>query len=156
MFKVNYDGAIFADQGKAGIGVVICNSEGAVMASLSQHISLLAIVAQVEASAARRATEFALEIGITQAIIEGDLEIIFKDLINPGPSLALHGHLIQDVKFLATGLSFVSFAHVQRQGNTVAHVLARRAATMPNLTVWMEDVPPDIYHVVQADLNSLV
>ena len=135
MFQVNYDGAIFADQGKAGIGVVICNLEGAVMASMSQQIPLPATVAQVEALAARRATEFALEIGITQAIIEGDSDSIFKDLINPEPSLALHGHLIQDVKFLATGLSFASFAHVHRQGNAVAHVLARPAATTPNVTV---------------------
>ena len=64
------------------------------MASLSQQIPLPATVAQVEALAARRATEFALEIGITQAIIEGDSDIIFKDLISPEPSLALHGHLI--------------------------------------------------------------
>ena len=68
----------------------------------------------------------------------------------------LHGHLIQDVKFLATDLSFASFAHVPRQGNAVAHVLVRRVATTLNLTLWMEDVPPDIYHVVQADLNSLI
>ena len=38
VFKVNYDGAIFTGTGKAGLGVVIRNSEGAVMASLSQQI----------------------------------------------------------------------------------------------------------------------
>lgn len=37
-FKVNYDGATFNEQGKAGIGIVICNSEGVVMASLSQQV----------------------------------------------------------------------------------------------------------------------
>ena len=35
-FKVNYDGAIFREQGRAGIGLVIRNSDGAVLASLSQ------------------------------------------------------------------------------------------------------------------------
>ena len=62
-FKVNYDGATFAGTGKAGIGVVIRNSEGAVLASLSQQIHQPTTVAQVEALAARRAVEFALEIG---------------------------------------------------------------------------------------------
>ena len=36
--KVNYDGAIFQEQGRVGIGVVIRNSTGEVMASLSQQI----------------------------------------------------------------------------------------------------------------------
>ena len=53
LLKVNYDGAIFQDQGRAGIGVVIRNSKGAVMASLLQQIPLPTTVAQVEAMAAR-------------------------------------------------------------------------------------------------------
>lgn len=108
-FKVNYDGATFNEQGKAGIVVVIRNSEGAVMASLSQQVPLPATVAQVEALAARRAIEFALEVGITQAIIKGDSDIIFKDLTSPGLSLALHGYLIHDVKQLANAFTNISF-----------------------------------------------
>ena len=133
-FKVNYDGATFNEQGKAGIGVVIRNSEGPVMASLSQQVPLPATVAQVEALAARRAVEFALEVGITQAIIKGDSDIIFKDLTSPGLSLALHGHLIHDVKQLANAFTNISFTHVLHPGSTVAHGLARRAITTPNLT----------------------
>ena len=34
-FKVNYDSVVFREQGRVGIGVVICNSDGAVLASLS-------------------------------------------------------------------------------------------------------------------------
>ena len=59
------------------------------MASMSLLVQLPSTVAQVEAMAARKATEFALEIGF---------EIIYKDLLNIGSSLALHGHLIGDVK----------------------------------------------------------
>ena len=98
VYKVNYDGALFSQQGKAGLGVIIRNSEGAVMASMSQQIPLPTIVAQVEALAVRRAAVFALEIGINKAILEGNSETIVKELMEPTPSLALHGHLIQDVK----------------------------------------------------------
>lgn len=67
-FKVNYDNAIFSKQGRAGLGVVIRNSEGAVEASLSQLIPIPTTVAQVEALAVRRAIELALELGITTAV----------------------------------------------------------------------------------------
>lgn len=59
-FKVNYDGTIFSKQGRAKLGVVICNSKGAIMASLSQQFPLLTAVTQVEALAVRRAVELAL------------------------------------------------------------------------------------------------
>ena len=102
VFKVNYDGAIFTGTGKAGLGVVIRNSEGAVMASLSQQIPQPTTVAKVEALAAGRVVEFALEIGITSAVFEGDSDVISKDLNNPEQSLALHSHLIEDVKVLTS------------------------------------------------------
>ena len=153
--KVNYDGAIFQEQGRAGIGVVIRNSAGDVMASLSQQIPMPTMVAQVEAMATRRAVEFAQELGITRAIIEGDSETICKDLLNPSPSLSLHGLLIRDAQDLALSFTSITFAHVSRQGNTVAHSLARMAILSQSLNVWMEDVPPDILQFVQADLIAL-
>ncbi|KAK7857643.1 putative ribonuclease h protein, partial [Quercus suber] len=143
-YKINYDGAIFPQQGKAGIGVVVRDEVGAVLASLSQQMPLPTTVAQVEALAARRAVEFALEMGVTIVVIEGDSESICRELQDPSPSLALHGHVLQDAKCLSNSLQSVSFTHVRREGNTVAHGLARWAINWPNLTVWMEDVPPDI------------
>lgn len=97
--------------------------------------------------------EFALELDITNAVFEGDSESICRELQDPGPSLALHGHLIQDVKILSNSFHSVNFSQVRREGNTVAHALARSAISRPSLTIWMEDVPPDIRHLVQADSN---
>ena len=58
---------------------------------------------------------------------------------------------LQDVKSLQNSFNFLSFTHVFRQGNNVAHAMARRAIKQPNLSVWMEDVPPDIRQLVTAD-----
>ena len=153
IYKVNYDGAIFEQQGKASLGVVIRNSNGEVMASMSQLVQLPSTVAQVEAMAARKATEFALEIGFDEIILEGDSEIIYKDLLNIGSSLALHGHLIQDVKALVPLFSSICFSHVSQTGNQAADSLARRAILSENLNVWMEEVPPDIIDVIQAHFS---
>ena len=61
-FKVNFDGALFCQEHRAGIGVVIRNEEGAVITSLSQQIHLPSTVLEVETMATRRALEFAMEI----------------------------------------------------------------------------------------------
>lgn len=152
IYKVNYDGATFTGTGRAGLGVVIRNSGGAIIASLSQQIPQPTTVAQVEALATRRTVEFGLEIGITSAVFEGDSDTISKDLNNPDQSLSLLEHLIEDVKMLTPFLNCISFTYVGRQGNRVAHALVRWVNS-PSLTFWMEDVPPDISSVVQADFS---
>ena len=76
---------------------------------MSQLVQLPTTVSQVEAMSARKATEFALEIGFDKIILEGDSEIVHKDLMNNGSSLALHGHLIQDVKVLVPLFSSICF-----------------------------------------------
>ena len=118
------------------------------MASMSQQVQLPTTVTQVEAMVARKAAEFSLEVGFNKVVLEGDSEIVYKDLKNNGPSLALYGHLMQDVKALIPLFSSIYFSHVGRLGNKVAHSLARRAILSQNLNAWMEDVPPDILDVV--------
>ena len=103
-----------------------------------------------------RAVEFAVELGVTRAIIEGDSETKCNELSNPSPSLALHGLLIKDAQQLATAFTNIIFSHVCCQGNMVAHSLARRAILNQNLIIWMEEVPPDIYQFVKDDLRALV
>lgn len=132
---MNYDGAIFQEQGRVSIGVVVHNSKGVMLASLSQQVPLPTIVAQVEALVVRRAIKLTLEIGITQATIKGDFETIYKDLTNPGASLALHGRLIHDIKRLLNAFTNINFTHVHRPGNIVAPSLARRAIMTPNLNI---------------------
>ena len=67
--KVNFDGATFADENKAGLGVVIRNDAGLVMASQSQLIPLPSTVIEVEVLAARRALELALECGFESIVL---------------------------------------------------------------------------------------
>lgn len=56
---MNFDGALFAEENIAGLGVIIRNDSRLVMAALSQQIPLLASVEMVEVLAARRALWFA-------------------------------------------------------------------------------------------------
>ena len=63
-FKVNFDGATFPEMGKAGLGVVIRNWQGNVMASLSEQAPLPFSPDIVKAMATAKAISFAQELGI--------------------------------------------------------------------------------------------
>lgn len=56
--KINYDGAIFADTFEAGIGVVISDGNGTVLAALPEKIAMPTSVELVEILAARRGSPF--------------------------------------------------------------------------------------------------
>ena len=85
-YKINFDGALFTKEQWAGIGVVMHNEHGLIMASSSQQIPLPGTV--VEALVARKALELALDCGLDRVILEGDCEILMKTLQNGSKSLA--------------------------------------------------------------------
>jgi ribonuclease HI len=64
IYKVNFDGALFKESNAGGIGVVIRDINGMVIAKLSQKIYGTHTVEMIEALAARRAILFAKEVGL--------------------------------------------------------------------------------------------
>ena len=129
---------------------------GQVMASLAQRIPLPSTTIEVEALAAQQAMELALEIGLNKGVLEGDSLILMNALKTNSHSLAQFGHIIKDIQFLTSQFSIISFSHVKRHCNTIAHSIARRALSFSSLQVWREDVPLELADVLQVDSDSLI
>ena len=63
-YKINYDGTVFTESNEAGLGIVVRNEKGEVMASLAEKIGMpLGGVEVIEAMATRRAILLAVELG---------------------------------------------------------------------------------------------
>ena len=137
--------------GKTGLGVVIRDSRGQALASLSVQASLPFSPEIVEAMAAARAISFAQGLGFTSFVLEGDSINIIKALQSDDESLSPYGHILSSAKSMVVAGSSIKYSHVGRSGNNVAHNLAKHARHVRGCSVWMEDVPPHLSHVLFAD-----
>ena len=149
-YKTNFDGAMFSDTGEAGIGVVIRNRDGEVMAALSEKIPQPASVTMLELLATRRAAIFIHEVGLRNSVFEGDSETVIKALQNGDKFQTAFGHICRDTLLYVKALQSFNFSHTHRQGNCVADALVKKARYCSSLTVWMESVPPNISCLVLA------
>ena len=152
LVKINFDGAVFSESNKSKIGVVILDNNGAVLASCSKKIHQAYKPKEIEVLVALKAMSFALELGFRSAILEGDSLSLIKALKVAKCCLSPTGLLIEDVKRVANSYVRLLYSHVKRNGNRVAHSLAKNAIRIPNFQVWMEDVPSLIVSILQLDV----
>ena len=106
--------------------------------------------------AATTALVFASELGIRQAILERDSLAVIKALKESEYPLSPSGLLLEDVRMFSQRFDTMLYSRTKREGNSVAHNLARHAISISDFLVWIEDVPPHIQNFVQVDLTSLI
>ena len=70
------------------------------------------------------------------------------------PNLSIKIASLEDVKIFSQRFDTMLYSHTKREGNFIAHSLAKYAISIPDFLVWIEDVPPHIQHFVQADLEA--
>ena len=64
------------------------------------------------------------------------------------------GLVMDDIQYDANLFDQLRYSHVRREVNKVAHSLVRHALEITNFVVWMEDVLPPLFSVVQDDTAS--
>ena len=159
-FKINFDGTIFLTEKKSSIGVVIRDSRGLVIASCSKVVHQALGVCEVEVMATTWALSFAFDVGVKRAILEGDSMAVILGLREDGMVLVPYGLLLEDVRNLSQHFDELRYSHTMREGNCLAHSLARYVVGIPDFLVWMEDVPSQFYlyfkPIYRVFLNKLL
>ena len=77
--KTNFDETIFEDINAAGLGVVIRNDRGEILAAMVEKVPIPYLILTLENLATRRAVQFVHEVGISSSIFEGDSETSIND-----------------------------------------------------------------------------
>ena len=96
---MNFDGAIFREENSAGVGVIIRDEEGQIIASMAKKVPLPNSIAALEAVVAVKTLYFAAELGISSIVLGRDPKNVLICLFlygNPTEptSYFLHMHTI--------------------------------------------------------------
>ena len=134
---------------------MVRDENGLVLGSCSKRLPQAYSAVEVEAMAAATVLIFTNDIGVRGVILEGDSLAAIKALRESEQPLSPIGPLLEHVRMYSQRFETVLYSHSKREGNSVAHSLARYANSISDFLVWMEDVPPHIQSLVQVDLACL-
>ncbi|KAF5458866.1 hypothetical protein F2P56_022864 [Juglans regia] len=144
-FKLNWDAAVDRIQCKIGIGLIIRDWNGRVVATSGKYRPLFPDPLLAEAMGAMEATCFGLQLGITRIILEGDSKIVISAINIRKEEVSATGMLIEDFKNQLNSYEEWSILHVRREGNQAAHKLARDALLHSNSSIDMGIIPHCIH-----------
>ncbi|KAK2656769.1 hypothetical protein Ddye_009821 [Dipteronia dyeriana] len=150
-FKINTDAALSFSDKIPGVGVVIQDSGGLVMACLCGNARGFYEPQIAEAKAILRGFRLALETGLYTAILESDaLSVVnlikAKEIPSSDVSVVIH-----DILDLFENVGVFSCDFAPRLANKVAHGLAKIALRSRDEFVWMEDCPLVVESLVLGD-----
>jgi hypothetical protein len=149
--KLNWDAALEKNQRLIGVGVVARHFEGKVIAAKCSSQRYISDSSVAEAFGARLCTEFGLFLGLRSVIFEGDALEVVQELNRVNEDAGHLGNLIGDIRVLLRRFDCWSFAHVKREGNKVAHSLAKYAISHPQSRVWFNSFPSCVLGLVSSE-----
>lgn len=151
VYKINTDAAMFKDVG-VGLGGVVRDSVGEVVVSTCERVEGAMDVALAEALAVRHGLQIAIEAGFSSLVLEMDNFTVYSKLQRRKQEASTLGSILHDIHRLANQCFNVSFSFVKREGNGVAHALAKLSCKFEGLRVWLEEYPSEVLAAVMADL----
>ncbi|KAK2651128.1 hypothetical protein Ddye_018617 [Dipteronia dyeriana] len=154
--KINTDTAIDVAKKRVGIGIIVRDSTGAVMASSSQQVKASYDPHTVESLAIYKGLQFALESGFWNCVLESDAQVVVN-LINSNSYVSSDvGVIIQDILGLLVKFTECNVGFVPRRANLTAHCLVKLGLNSETELFWLEEVPPSVLPVVLGDCPKLL
>lgn len=101
-----------------------------------------------EAMVALCAVLFCKEVGLFKLVFEGDSAQVVGEILSNPSYLSSSGYLIESIVQELNGFQLVSFVHVTKECNNVAHMLAKEVGERYEEMCWLEKTPYSIGSVI--------
>lgn len=148
--------AIDSHKGQIGVGILVRDSEGGVIAAWSfiKEITTEPIVA--EAMGALDSVEFCTHVSLLHIFLEGYALQVVNAVRFAGRSWNRFGQIIEDIWGILSLLSSWQISHVKIECNSAAHSLANEAIQCALDETWGEVISRCIYDTVMLEKKNVL
>ncbi|XP_040994279.1 uncharacterized protein LOC121245522 [Juglans microcarpa x Juglans regia] len=153
--KANWDAAINLNLRMMGIGVIIWDERGEVLAAYCDQKKYVQQPATTECMALWKAMELGRDLGFNRVIFEGDAHTIVKAVNEESEDFLAYRSIVQDAKQMLQQHRNWKVQFVNRNLNEVAHILAKMAISLETEKVWMEDITSCISESIEKDKECM-
>ncbi|XP_057249939.1 uncharacterized protein LOC130591058 [Beta vulgaris subsp. vulgaris] len=122
--KLNVDASLSVE-GWIGLGVVARGSTGQVLFAATRRIKAFWAPEVAEAKAIALGLKLGKRYGLQEIIVESDCQVVINRLSKSALFLSDLDLVLHDIFSLCSSFSSLSWSHVKRDGNFVAHHLAK-------------------------------
>ncbi|KAL4385050.1 hypothetical protein GQ457_15G008960 [Hibiscus cannabinus] len=151
IIKFNFDASFNAESKSSIFGIVARDCQGfIVVACTCPHFGISdAFIA--EAVACDKVVTFALELGFRSVQIEGDSLSVIKKLCSAMADKSIISPILVDIKDSSKAFDIITFSFVSREGNAVAHELAKAGLQYSEPRYWVEEASVTVERLAQRD-----
>ncbi|KAH1122698.1 hypothetical protein J1N35_005858 [Gossypium stocksii] len=153
--KVNFDVTFKLTLHQSCSGFVVRNSRGLVLGSGTVFHNFISDSFAAEAIAYLQALIFSQEIGFTHVQVEGDSRTTIAKINQVLPDFLDMSTYIEEIKIKSCHFQHISFHHVDRRANMVAHMVAKERMVINEDRFWVEDLPAVVEVFLARDLLGL-
>ncbi|KAF5478245.1 hypothetical protein F2P56_004821 [Juglans regia] len=149
--KINYDAFVNKEEKKMGIGMTARNHVGEILFSCCVVRKFVGEIEVAETLALWKAMETGAELNLQGVVFEGDAQTIAKAVNSKD---VYHGWIDQqvlDIKEVLSHRPSWSVHSIFREGNNVAHMLAKRAMQRGEESFWMKEIPSEFVSIVEME-----
>ncbi|XP_062167043.1 uncharacterized protein LOC133873342 [Alnus glutinosa] len=133
------------------MGIIARDCMRVVKAAMCAVIPYIRDLTVAEALGARRAMKFGRDMGYEAIELEGDASEIVEAIRNSAKTANRFGGIIRETRQILESFGSWRISLVRREGNRVAHLLAKFAVANQSHYVWFNVCPSFLVNVVTAD-----
>ena len=151
--KLNCDASL-TSEGWVGLGVVARNFEGRVLFAASRRVRAHWPVEIAEGKALLMAIRLARRFGFQEVVLESDSQVLISRLAKGMVYFSDLDSVLEDILMLSSDFISLVWSHVKRDGNTVAHHLAK-VVPFGVEQIWENHSPVEVNPYVLMDSLSM-
>jgi ribonuclease HI len=137
--KCNWDAAVNSKKRCMGVGVVIRDDRGRVVAAKARFVSGIVNPTVAESMGAWQAVVMCCDMRFPLVVLEGDSLNVVSALNKEEPCWSSFGHITEDIRAKLQDIPSIRVQHVPREANKVAHLLSKATVSQMLDNSWIEE-----------------